>query len=71
MTVGELIEQLRSCPSDTRVITLGYKAGYNDISMDVDDIVLDVRDNGPYGTHDLAGFFVGRNSEKCVIIRRV
>jgi hypothetical protein len=42
MTVNELIEQLKNYPGDTRVLTLGYEGGYDDIVMDVDDIVLNV-----------------------------
>jgi len=72
MTVNELIEQLKNYPGDTRVLTLGYEGGYDDIVMDVDDIVLNARDDKCpwyYGPHEHVKFVDG-HGEKCVIIRR-
>lgn len=72
MTVNELIEQLKTYPGDTRVLTLGYEAGFSDIAMDVDDIVLNARDDKRpwyYGPHESPNFVDGIG-EKCVIIRR-
>ena len=73
MTVAELIEQLKSYPADMRVLTLGYEGGYNDISMDIDDVVLNARDDKCpwyYGPHECVKFVEDRDGEKSVIIRR-
>jgi hypothetical protein len=72
MTVSELIEQLKNYPGDTRVLTLGYEGGFNDVVMDIDDIVLNARDDKCpwyYGPHESPNFVEGLG-EKCVIIRR-
>jgi hypothetical protein len=84
MTVSELIEQLKSYPSDMRVLTLGYEGGCDDIDVKTDDIVFDVnsKDTWYMGKHEYAGFMDnlpnsdsqwksnGFQSGKCVIITR-
>jgi len=72
MTVAELIERLKNYPDNTRVLVPGYEAGYNDVVMDIDDIVLNARDDKRpwyYGPHESPNFVEGLG-EKCVIIRK-
>lgn len=73
MTVNELIEQLKNYPGDMRVLTLGYEGGYNDIRLDNNDIVFDVkRGEGAwyYGPHECVRHTDGDKGTKCVIITR-
>jgi len=73
MTVNELIEQLKNYPGDTRVLTLGYEGGYNDIQLDHDDVVFNVkRGDGAwyYGPHESARFIDNSEGFPCLIIRR-
>jgi hypothetical protein len=71
MTVNELIEQLKNYPGDTRVLTVGYEGGFNNVQVYDDEIVLNARGSDPwyYGPHESSSFIDG-NAEKCVIIRR-
>jgi hypothetical protein len=84
MTVNELIEQLKNYPGDMRVLTLGYEAGLDDISVDSDSVVFDTNTTDTWynGKHEYASFMDslpnsdsqwksnGLQSGKCVIIRR-
>jgi hypothetical protein len=84
MTVNELIQQLQNYPGDMRVLTLGYEGGFDDISVESEDIVFDVNDKDTWyiGPHEYASFMDslpnndsqwksnGLKSGQCVIIRR-
>jgi hypothetical protein len=84
MTVAELIEQLRSYPSDMRVLTLGYEGGCDDIDVKTDDVVFDVNSEDTWymGRHEYARFMdnlpnsdsqwrkPGVESGRCVMITR-
>jgi hypothetical protein len=54
MTVNELIETLKNYPGDTRVLTLGYEGGYDDIRIRTEDIVFDYNDKDTWymGRHE-------------------
>ena len=72
MTVSELIEQLKSYPSDMRVLTLGYEGGLNDIDVKWDSVIFDYNDKDTwyYGPHEYASYVDGQVGTKCVIIGR-
>jgi len=84
MTVSELIEMLKNYPGDTRVLTLGYEAGLDDISVESDSVVFDTNTTDTWynGQHEYASFMDslpnsdsqwktnGLKSGQCVIIRR-
>jgi len=84
MTVNELIEQLKSYPSDMRVLTLGYEGGCDDIEVKTEDIVFNVNSEDTWymGRHEYVRFMddlphsdsqwrkPGVESGKCVIITR-
>ena len=73
MTVNELIEQLKNYPGDMRVLTLGYEGGYNDIRLDNNDIVFNVkRGEGAwyYGPHECVKFTDENIGTPCLIIMR-
>lgn len=72
MTIAELIEQLKKYPSDMRVLTLGYEAGYNDVGLNTTDIVFNVHDKDAwyYGPHESVSPIDGIKGEKCLIIGR-
>lgn len=57
MTVAELIEMLKSYDPKFRVVTRGYKGGYDDIIMPNRtgfDLALNVNTPSYYGPHDTA-----------------
>jgi len=72
MTVSELIEQLKSYPSDMRVLTLGYEGGYNDIQLSTEDIVLNFKENDAwyYGPHETVRYADNDTGTQCLIITR-
>ena len=73
MTVNELIEQLKSYPGDTRVLTLGYEGGLDDISVKSDSVVFNTNttDTWYIGKHDYARMMDDNvNGTECVIIGR-
>ena len=72
MTVNELIEQLKSYPSDMRVLTLGYEGGYNDTYLKTDEVVFNINDKDKwyYGPHESARFIEGDKGIKCLIMSR-
>ena len=72
MTVAELIQKLNEYPQDMRVLTLGYEGGYNDIGLNIDDIVFDVnsKDTWYYGPHETVRYTDADTSTKCLIIGR-
>lgn len=72
MTIAELIEQLKSYPSDMRVLTLGYEGGYNDVGLKTDEIVFNVNDKDRwyYGPHESVRYTDGDKGEKCLIVGR-
>ena len=72
MTVNELIEQLKSYPSDMRVLTLGYEGGYDDIGLKTKDIVFNVnsKDTWYYGPHECVKYTDGDIGTKCLIVIR-
>ena len=72
MTVAELIEQLKTCPSDMRVLTLGYEGGLDDITVKCDSVVFDTNttDTWYIGRHDFARLVDGDEGTKCVIFMR-
>lgn len=53
MTVTELIDALKKCDPDMRVVVKGYERGFDDIRcLEVIEISLDAeRDSGVYGDH--------------------
>jgi hypothetical protein len=58
MTVNELIRTLQNYPGDTRVLTLGYEAGYDDIRVDTRNIIFDYneKDTWYFGPHECAKY---------------
>jgi hypothetical protein len=68
MTVSELIEQLKSYPSDMRVLTLGYEGGYNDIVIKNRPIELNIN-TWYYGPHEMCASD-DPNVTRCVIVGR-
>lgn len=73
MTVQDLINKLLDYPSNMRVLTLGYEGGYNDIRLDNNDIVFDVkRGEGAwyYGPHECVKFTDEKVGTPCLIITR-
>lgn len=72
MTVSELIEMLQTYPGDTRVLTLGYEGGYNDITLSTEEIVFNFSKNDAwyYGPHECVRFADGDTGTQCVIIGR-
>ena len=73
MTVAELIEQLQNYPSNTRVLTLGYEGGYNDIRLNTSEVVFNVsRGEGAwyYGPHESVKFTDEDTGTECVVIGR-
>ena len=79
MTVNELIQQLQNYPGDTRVLTLGYEEGYDDISIRTEGVVFDYNDKDTWyiGPHECAKHvYVEMNppnqnkGTECVIIGR-
>jgi hypothetical protein len=72
MTVYELIKKLEDYPLDMRVLTLGYEGGYNDVSLQTDEIVFNVNDKDKwyYGPHESVRHMDGDKGEKCLIVGR-
>jgi len=72
MTVSELIEQLKSYPSDMRVLTLGYEGGYNDTQLQTDEIVFNFSQNDAwyYGPHERVKLTDSDTGTMCLIITR-
>jgi hypothetical protein len=77
MTVNELIQTLQNYPGDTRVLTLGYEGGYNDIRVRTEGIVFDYNDKDTWyiGPHECAKYVgMGQPNQnkgtECVIIGR-
>ena len=72
MTVSELIEQLKSYPSDMRVLTLGYEGGLNDISLGTNSVVFGYKGNEAwyYGPHEYARHIDGEVGTECLIVGR-
>jgi hypothetical protein len=73
MTVNELIEMLKNYPGDTRVLTLGYEGGLDDIDVKLDSVVFDTNNTDTWyiGKHEYAKMVDGNpNGTKCVIIGR-
>lgn len=72
MTVSELIDKLKSYPSDMRVLTLGYEGGLNDISLGIDSVVFGAKGNEAwyYGPHEYARHIDEQVGTRCVIIGR-
>jgi len=58
MTVNELIETLKNYPGDTRVLTLGYEGGYNDIDLKTEGIIFNYnnKDTWYIGPHESAKY---------------
>lgn len=72
MTVGELIEKLKTYPSDMRVLTLGYEGGLDDIDVKWDSVVFNVNTKDWYmGSHEYVEMMDNKpNGTECVIIGR-
>jgi hypothetical protein len=73
MTVNELIETLKNYPGDTRVLTLGYEGGLDDIDMKWDSVVFDANSEKPsyIGKHEYVSMMDNNvNGTECVIIGR-
>jgi hypothetical protein len=78
MTVNELIQQLQNYPGDTRVLTLGYEGGFDDIDLKTEDIVFNVnsKDTWYMGSHECANMVSYKFGDdiipgtKCLIITR-
>jgi hypothetical protein len=72
MTVNELIEMLKNYPGDTRVLTLGYEGGLDDIDVKWDDVVFNTNTDTWYiGKHDYARMMDDNViGTECVIIGR-
>lgn len=53
MTVAELIEQLKKCPADARVVVEGYEDGFDDL-IEVKEILLELNhyEEWYYGEHE-------------------
>ena len=73
MTVNELIEMLKNYPGDTRVLTLGYEGGLDDIDVKWDSVVFNTNSTDTWyiGRHDYARMVDDdSNGTECVIIGR-
>jgi len=72
MTVNELVEMLKNCPGDMRILTLGYEGGYNDIELKTEEIVFNFSKNDAwyYGPHESVRFSDGDTGTMCLIITR-
>ena len=73
MTVNELIEMLKNYPGDTRVLTLGYEGGLDDIDVKRDSVVFNTNSMDIWytGRHDYARMVDDdSNGTECVIIGR-
>jgi hypothetical protein len=72
MTVNELIEMLKNCPGDMRILTLGYEGGYNDIELKTEEIVFNFSKNDAwyYGPHESVRFSDSDTGTMCLIITR-
>lgn len=72
MTVDELIEMLKNYPGDTRVLTLGYEGGFDDIRLDTEEVVFNAnsKDTWYYGRHECARFSDESKGTECVIVGR-
>ena len=72
MTVNELVEMLKNCPGDMRILTLGYEGGYNDIELKTDEVVFNFSKNDAwyYGPHESARFSDGDTGTQCLVITR-
>jgi hypothetical protein len=72
MTVNELVEMLKNCPGDMRILTLGYEGGYNDIELKTEEIVFNFSKNDAwyYGPHESVRFSDGDTGTQCLIITR-
>ena len=72
MTVSELIDKLKSYPSDMRVLTLGYEGGLNDISLGTNSVVFGYKGNEAwyYGPHEYARHVDGEVGTECLIVGR-
>ena len=72
MTVNELVEMLKNCPGDMRILTLGYEGGYNDIELKTEEIVFNFSKNDAwyYGPHESVRFSDGDTGTQCLVITR-
>ena len=73
MTVSELIQRLQTYPGDTRVLTLGYEGGLDDIDVKWDSVVFNTnsKDTWYIGKHDYARMVDDNiDGTECVIIGR-
>ena len=77
MTVNELIEKLKKCPGDMRVLTLGYEGWYSDIRMNFKSVVFDYnsKDTWYIGPHECAEYISHTHNRylpatECVVIGR-
>ena len=72
MTVSELVEMLKNCPGDMRILTLGYEGGYNDIELKTEEIVFNFSKNDAwyYGPHESVRFSDGDTGTQCLVITR-
>ena len=72
MTVNELVEMLKNCPGDMRILTLGYEGGYNDIELKTEEIVFNFSKNDAwyYGPHECVKFTDDDTGTKCLVIVR-
>ena len=72
MTVSELVEMLKNCPGDMRILTLGYEGGYNDTKLTTDEVVFNFSKNDAwyYGPHESVRFSDGDTGTQCLIITR-
>lgn len=72
MNVEQLIEKLKTYPSNMRVLTLGYEGGYNDVVINNRPIMFNVnsKDTWYYGPHEMCATD-DPNATRCVIVGRV
>jgi hypothetical protein len=72
MTVNELVEMLKNCPGDMRILTLGYEGGYNDIELKTDEVVFNFSKNDAwyYGPHETVRYTDSDTGTTCLIITR-
>jgi hypothetical protein len=72
MTVNELVEMLKNCPGDMRILTLGYEGGYNDIELKTEEIVFNFSKNDAwyYGPHETVKYTDSDTGTQCLIITR-
>ena len=72
MTVNELVEMLKNCPGDMRILTLGYEGGYNDIELKTDEVVFNFSKNDAwyYGPHETVRYTDNDTGTTCLIITR-